>query len=228
MAPRARKRPRWDPTEFIGRFLIVDDDRSWAEGFAVTLRESRPVDFAGTTHDADRLLAGPHPHVALVIDVVLPGHNGLVYLGELRERGIAAPALLVTAIEEVDRLVHLRSSALGARVVHKRDALDAPADYGAVLDAFVRAALDYEHTVLGPRAALFDLSGGSITLAEMQVAELRLEGWSNADVAEELALSEKTVRNHVNHLLAKCGASGGMAALRELVARRERARRRSS
>lgn len=226
MSARPRSRRGSEPTAFIGRRLIVDDDVAWAKTFAARLRETRPVDIACRVADAEALLAGPYPYIGFVIDVVLPVGNGYELLRQLRERGIDAPVILVTGADEVTHRLHLRAGALGARLVHKDDEVMAPEAFAAITESFVELSLDHEQQTLGPRAALFDLSGGTMSLAELQVVELRLNGCTNAYVAEQLCISVKTVKNHVSRALAKCGATGiGVDGLNDAVHRRSLERR---
>ncbi len=225
MPPRPRKRPTWDPTEHIGRFLLVDDDRAYAELRAPFFRELRPVDTACSLREAEARLAGPFPYVAAVVDVVLPDGNGLDWLVALRRRGVDLPVLLLTGITELSHLVHLRADTLHARILHKDDERRAPGEFHALLARCRDAGIEYEMRTLGPRAALFDLSEGQLTQAELRVLELRLAGHSNGEAAEELGVSTSTVKNHVTRALAKCGAEGRRIDwLRERVDRRAHAR----
>lgn len=226
MGPRSHRRPKWDARELIGRFLLLDDDRSYAERIAPVLREVRPVDFARTIAEADDLLAGPFPHIALILDAALPDGDGFAYLDSLRERGLEAPALILTAASALTPIVLVQADRLGARLLQKDLEQICADEFRLLLHRLRDAALDYEERTLGPRAALFDLSDGRLTLAELQVAELRLAGYTNGEAAEELGLALKTVKNQFSNVLAKCGVRGGIASLRDRLARRAKALRR--
>lgn len=225
MAAR-RTSERWDPSEFIGRFLVIDDDAKYAEHIGAFMRERRPVDFARSIAEAERRLAGPTPYIGLVIDLVLPDGNGVAYLDTLRARGERAPAILLAAADELAHIVHVRVGALCARILHKEDEVRAHDDFETLVARFRELALEHEARSLGPRAALFDLSDGELTPTEMRVAELRLAGDTNAQVAEGLGITAKTVKNHVSSVLAKCGGTGrGLGWLRDRVEGRAHGRR---
>lgn len=102
----------------------------------------------------------------------------------------------------------MRVGAISARILHKDDEVRAHDDFETLVARFRKLALEHEARSLGPRAALFDLSDGELTPTEMRVAELRLAGDSNAQVAQELGMAVKTVKNHVSSVLAKCGGTG--------------------
>ena len=84
------------------RLLVVEDEPIAAEVLAKGLREhSYAVDVA--THGTKALEAAElNPYDLLIVDVMLPGMNGLELCRVLRERGVAAPVLMLTARGELD------------------------------------------------------------------------------------------------------------------------------
>jgi DNA-binding NarL/FixJ family response regulator len=62
-----------------------------------------------------------------------------------------------------------------------------------------------EFTQGRPAPAAEDPAFGQLSARERQVLALMAEGLSNAEIAERLAISEKTVRNHSSHLFDKLG-----------------------
>ncbi|RME71632.1 MAG: DNA-binding response regulator, partial [Planctomycetota bacterium] len=84
------------------RILVVEDDATIAEFLAKGLREAGfAVDVA---HDGLRglRLASTEPYDAAVIDVMLPGLDGLSLVERLRERGFDLPVLFLSARRSVD------------------------------------------------------------------------------------------------------------------------------
>jgi two-component system OmpR family response regulator len=94
------------------RVLVVEDERKMADLLARGLREEgHAVDVDGTGEDA-LWMAGAAPYEAIVLDVMLPGLDGLAACRELRERGIWTPVLLLTARDAVaDRVAGLDTGA---------------------------------------------------------------------------------------------------------------------
>jgi DNA-binding response OmpR family regulator len=79
------------------RALVVDDEVRLAEGLARSLRqEAFAVDVA---HDGEQALwlAGEHPYDVIVLDIMLPKVNGFLVCRRLREAGVEAPILMLTA-----------------------------------------------------------------------------------------------------------------------------------
>lgn len=94
------------------RILVVEDDRPLRDAVATLLKEeSYQVDEAD--NGADGLyLAQQRVHDLIVLDIMLPGMNGLSVLSELRSQGIVMPILLLTARDSVeDRVTGLDSGA---------------------------------------------------------------------------------------------------------------------
>ncbi len=83
------------------RILLVEDDRNL--GFATRdgLRSAFAVDWVGSAEEADAAIA-VNDYDALVLDVMLPGRSGLDLLGDLRNRRLDVPVLLLTARDAVE------------------------------------------------------------------------------------------------------------------------------
>ncbi|OAN62355.1 response regulator transcription factor [Sphingomonas sp. TDK1] len=94
----------------MAHVLVVEDDRPTAEAIASELRaHGYSVDTAGTGADALALAQAATPD-ALTLDRLLPDTDGLALLAKLREVGIHAPVLMVSALGDVDqRIAGLRA-----------------------------------------------------------------------------------------------------------------------
>ncbi len=94
------------------RILVVEDDRPLRDAVATVLKEeSYQVDEADNGPDG-LYLAQQRVHDLIVLDIMIPGMNGLEVLSELRAQGIAIPVLLLTARDGVaDRVCGLDSGA---------------------------------------------------------------------------------------------------------------------
>lgn len=98
--------------------LIVDDDPEVRDAltFMIGLRGFR-VEHCGTAREAIALAEGNAGYDCLIIDQGLPDHQGLDLLAMLRNRGVTAPAILVTTSPSAD--LHRRSMTAGAVIVEK-------------------------------------------------------------------------------------------------------------
>jgi DNA-binding NarL/FixJ family response regulator len=203
--------------------LIVDDHPVVRRGLRVLLEVQDGIEVAGEAGDgatALALAAEQDPDVIL-LDLKLPGMDGIAVLGELRVRNSAARVLVLTsATEPASASLAMRSGAAG--VVYK----------DVDPDALVRAIRSVHdgHLLLAPEAAdaLARSAGAAVagidalTAREREVLAEIAKGRSNREIARALGIAEKTVKAHVSSVLAKLGVQDRtQAAL--LAVRNERA-----
>src|SRR5207244_3260157 len=101
-----------DPTSDIVRPLLVEDDAMLGEAIRAGLkREGFAVDWVHDAEAAGQVLR-TEPFELVLLDLGLPGSDGLTLLKVLRERGLAAPVLIITARDAVsDRVQGLDAGA---------------------------------------------------------------------------------------------------------------------
>jgi two-component system response regulator FixJ len=192
--------------------LVVEDDPDWAALASEALgRAGLQVVVYATPADLLARPAWPRDG-CLLLDVHLPGMDGVELLRELRRRGVGLPAVMMTAFADVPLAV--RAMREGARDFVEKPF--SPADLvGRVTEAMAAAAAE-------PRAA--DPDGElaarltSLSPRERQVLELVVAGLPNKQVAARLELSVKTVELHRAHLMQKMRA-GSLAELVRLTLR---------
>ena len=188
--------------------LIVDDHPVVRRGLRVLLEVQDDIEVAGEAGDgaAALALAAELTPDVILLDLKLPGMDGIAVLTELKARGNVARVLVLTsATEPASASVAVRSGAAG--VIYK----------DVDPDALVRAIRSVHdgHLLLAPEAAdsLVRSSGGwgavaglgSLTSREREVLAEIAKGRSNREIARALTVSEKTVKAHVSAVLAKLG-----------------------
>ena len=91
--------------------LVVDDEPAVRESLRMLFKRECRVDTAEDVDSALRAVARAEPDLVL-LDVVMPGRSGLELIGELRERGIQTPVIVLTATNTVS--VAVEAMKLGA------------------------------------------------------------------------------------------------------------------
>ncbi|WP_062210948.1 response regulator transcription factor [Streptomyces sp. NBRC 109706] len=185
------------------RVLIVDDHQVVRRGLRTFLEVQDDIEVVGEAADGAAGVASAQelrPDVILM-DVKMPGTDGVEALRQLSEHGNPARVLIVTSFTERRTVVPaLRAGAAG--YVHKD--IDPSALAGAI------RSVHAGHVLLQPEVAgalLAQESGGgrpgALTDREREVLALIARGRANREIARALVLSEKTVKTHVSNILMK-------------------------
>ncbi|MCG3042327.1 response regulator transcription factor [Streptomyces sp. S1A] len=188
------------------RVLLVDDHQVVRRGLRTFLEVQGDIEVVGEAADGAEGVARAEelrPDVVLM-DLRMPGSDGVEALRKLRELGNPARVLVVTSFTEQRTVVPaLRAGAVG--YVYKD--IDPDALAGAI------RSVHAGHVLLQPEVARALLSqegadggpgrGTSLTEREREVLALIADGRSNREIARRLVLSEKTVKTHVSNILMK-------------------------
>lgn len=146
----------------------------------------------------------------LVLDINLPGMNGLQLQEFLKREGVEIPIVFVTGFGDV-------SSAVSALKGGAVDFIQKPFDYRMVVDVIRKAlARDVEARAARARRALLDTRIAALTDRERDVLRKVIEGKQNKVIAAELDISMKTVEAHRSKVMEKMGA-GSLAELVQLT-----------
>jgi DNA-binding NarL/FixJ family response regulator len=176
------------------------------EGLRAFLELQEGIEVAGEAGDGEEALEAAErlrPDVVLM-DLVMPRLDGLGAMRTLRERVPGARVIVLTSFLDDDKLLPaLRAGAAGyllknAEPQELARAVRAAHAGEALLDPVVAARLV---EALGEGAGEQPLD--RLTPREREVLQLIGRGFPNKRIALELRLSEKTVKTHVSHLLAK-------------------------
>ncbi|WP_318204272.1 response regulator transcription factor [Streptomyces sp. SCL15-4] len=188
------------------KVLLVDDHQVVRRGLRTFLEVQDDIEVVGEAADGAEGVARAEelrPDVVLM-DIKMPGMDGIEALRRLRALGHHARVLIVTSFTEQRTVVPaLRAGAAG--YVYKD--VDPDALAGAI------RSVHAGHVLLQPEVADALLSreeagggqgrGGSLTEREREVLGLIADGRSNREIARALVLSEKTVKTHVSNILMK-------------------------
>jgi len=201
--------------------LIVDDHPVVRRGLRVLLEVAGGIEVAGEAGDGDTalVLAAEHTPDVILLDLKLPGVDGIAVLGALKARDSAARVLVLTsATEPALASLALRSGAAG--VIYKDVDPDALVRaIRSVHDGHLLVAAEAAGSLVRPASPGAGLD--ALTGREREVLAELTHGRSNREIARALRIAEKTVKTHVSSVLAKLGVQDRtQAAL--LAVRQER------
>jgi two-component system, NarL family, response regulator LiaR len=190
------------------RVLVVDDHEVVRGGLRAFLELQDGIEVAGEAADGEQAIeavARVRPDVVLM-DLVMPRTDGIEALRVVRERSPDTRVIVLTSFLDEDKLLPaLRSGAAGYLLKNAQPneiarAVRAAYAGEAVLDPVVAARL----------VEALEAGGGEepldrLTPREREVLVLIGRGFPNKRIAQELQVSEKTVKTHVGHVLGKLG-----------------------
>jgi DNA-binding NarL/FixJ family response regulator len=200
------------------RIVVADDHPAFRRGLGQMLHDVDDIEIVGEADTGARAVsvaAEAAPDV-VVMDLRMPDLDGIEATRRLSSTDPAPAVIVLTMFEDDDSVfAAMRAGARGYLLK------------GAEQDEIVRAirAVAAGEAIFGPEIASrviahFATGGGSVNASfpqltdrEREVLEMVAAGKGNATIAHELAISLKTVRNHVSNIFTKLQVSDRAAAI---------------
>ncbi|MCH7699321.1 MAG: response regulator transcription factor [Chloroflexi bacterium] len=189
------------------RVLIVDDHAVVRQGLKAFLRAQDGIEFVGEAENGEEAIERARelePDV-IMMDLVMPGMDGVETMRKLSELGSEARVIVLTSFAEDDQVIAaVKAGAAGyllkdvrpdelasaIRTVHGGDALLHP----SVASKLMSKVAD---------AGSGETKPDALTVRELDVLKDIAGGMSNKEIAADLGVAEKTVKTHVSSILRK-------------------------
>ena len=202
------------PAEPI-RVVVVDDHQIVRDGLTALLGAIDAVEVVGAAADGKEAVhvVGETAPDVVVMDVQMPELDGIEPTRFLVGRDPALRVLMLTMNEDDDTILSaIRAGACGyllkgAGAAEVHNAIRTAAGGGMVFGASMAPRIGALLAGAGTRAAVAEPFPG-LTERERSVLQMIAAGRSNDDIAGELYVSNKTVRNTVSAIYAKLGVTG--------------------
>ncbi len=220
-------RPSGDRNEKISVFLL--DDHEIVRRGVTELVNAQPdmyvVSESGSAAEALTVVSGAPPDVA-VLDVRLGDGNGIEVCREIRSAHPDVACLILTSFADDQALIDAAMAGAAGYVLKQIRSNELIDSIRKVADGVI--LLD-SATVRMRMQRLKESEEGlvqTLTDQERRIFDLIGEGCSNRQIADEMYLAEKTVKNYVSNMLAKLGMSRRTEAAAHAARLEERQRRR--
>jgi two-component system response regulator DesR len=190
--------------------VLVAEDMHIVRGALVALLRLEPdIEVVGEVASGDQILPAARALGAevAIIDIDLPGKDGLTAAGELHSDLPECRTLILTSLGRPGTLRRALAAKVGGFLLK-----DAPPDK---LANAVRGVAAGRRMVDGELAlAAWDMEECPLTPRELEVLRLTAEGGSTVEVAAQLYLSAGTVRNYLTNIVTKLNARNRVDAIR--------------
>lgn len=199
------------------RVLLVDDQPLFRRALATLISAQFDMTVVGegeNGRDALDKVRALHPDI-VVMDVNMPGASGVDGVNAIRSAGFTTPIVMLTVSEDDDDLFEsIKAGANGyllknvrpeelfedLRGVMRGEAPIAPAVASKLLDALRVGGIPPRGLATPVQSAPGDVA---LTRRESEILQLVASGLSNKEIANELTITEGTVKNHVHNALEK-------------------------
>ena len=192
------------------RILVVDDHPVVRDGLTAMLNTQSDFEVVGEASDGEeavRKVADSDPDV-LLLDLEMPGVDGIETLQRLRQSKARARAIVFTVFDTDERIVSAMKAGAKGYLLK-----------GAPRDDVFRAVrvVNEGGSLLEPLIASRFLDSinnpDALTARQKEVLKLIATGLLNKEIADRLYISERTVKFHVSEILAKLGAGNRTEAV---------------
>jgi two-component system NarL family response regulator len=203
------------------RVLIVDDHALFRRGLQMVLGGEPDIEVVGEASDGGEAVEKAKalkPDVVLM-DVRMPRRSGIEAAGEIRaELPEAKILMLTTSDEEADLYEAIKAGASGyllkeISIEEVPDAIRSVWSGQSRISPSMASKLLTEFAAMSQRANDPKAAGAQLTPREMQVLRLVAQGLNNKDIADQLFISENTVKNHIRNILDKLHLHSRMEAV---------------
>jgi DNA-binding NarL/FixJ family response regulator len=186
------------------KVLVVDDHRLILDAIRVSLEREDDISVVGEADSGEKLLplVGQTGPDVVLLDVRMPGMDGLTVLDQLRQRYPSVAVVMLSGIDDPTLVRAALERGAAAFVLKHVD----PRDLAAAVRQVVRGSIFRPLDLVGSVKQSASEEAG-LTNRELSILEVLESGASNQEIAKRLFLAEQTVKFHLTNIYRKLGVS---------------------
>jgi DNA-binding NarL/FixJ family response regulator len=201
------------------RLVLADDHPLILHGLELCLRQEPDIEVLARCRDGLETLQAVIqfcPDI-LILDIQMPGKDGLAVLHELRQRQIPTRVILFTAVIDEDSL--LEAMRLGVKGVVLKE-MPVPLLIQSIRKVYAGDQWLEKQSTARAMGKMLNREAGArevakiLTRREIEIVRLVASGLRNKEIADKLAISEGTVKIHLHRSYEKLSIDSRMALLR--------------
>jgi len=202
------------------RILVADDHALFREGLRRILEFEEDIKIVGEAKDGGETfeLVGRFKPDVILMDISLPGTNGIKITRQIKRRYRKVYVIMLSMYEDTAHITDSFQAGASGYVIKTSPPGELLQTIRSVFKEGVSIPPTIEHKLLkGIRKPDFLRGTEKIHLTKREVRVLKLvaSGKTNKEIANKLFLSEKTVKNHLNHIYRKLGVKNRAQAVVE-------------
>ncbi len=192
------------------KVLVVDDHRLMLEAIRVQLEREDDISVVGCVDSGETVVAlvGQTGPDVVLLDVRMPGMDGLTVLEHLQTRYPSIAVVMLSGIEDPALVRAALERGAAAFVLKGIDPRDLAGAVRQVMRGTIFRALDRPGV-----GALSALEEAGLSPRELSILEALESGGSNREIAERLFVAEQTVKFHLTNIYRKLGVSSRTEAV---------------
>ena len=201
------------------RLILADDHPPILQGLTLLLRQEPDFEVLAGCRDGEETLQAVRqfqPDV-LILDILMPGKDGLAVLRELRQLKIPTRVILLTAAIDEDNLLEAMRLGVGGVVLKE---MAVPLLIQCVRKVYAGDQWLERHSIGRAMEKMLRREAGTrevaqlLTSRELEIVRLAASGLRNKEIANKLAISEGTVKIHLHRSYEKLHVDSRIALLR--------------
>jgi DNA-binding NarL/FixJ family response regulator len=198
------------------KVLAVDDHRLMLDAIRAVLGREDDISLVAEADAGDKVvpLVGQTGPDVVLLDVRMPGMDGLAVLEQLRERYPSVAVVMLSGIDDPALVRAALERGAAAFVLKHVDPRDLAAAVRQVVGGAIFRPLD-----LLPQGGRGTTDDAGLSKRELSILEALQSGSSNAAIAKELFLAEQTVKFHLTNIYRKLSVSSRTEAVRRAYER---------
>jgi DNA-binding NarL/FixJ family response regulator len=192
------------------RVLLVDDHPLMLDVLRVVLETQDDISVVGEARSGEKVLAlvGQTGPDVVLLDVRMPGMDGLTVLEQLRESFPSVAVVMLSGIEDPELVRAALERGAAAFLLKQLDPRDLAAAIRGVVKGTIFRLLDP-----GAPSRQSALEQTGLSKRELSILETLESGASNREIAKRLFLAEQTVKFHLTNIYRKLGVTSRTEAV---------------
>lgn len=193
------------------RVMLADDHILIREGIRQLLEYDSSIEVVGEASNGEQcleMISKVKPHV-LLLDINMPVKNGIEVLQEIRNKKMPVKVLILTVHNEIDYLLKAMDIGVDGYILKESDFLELKKAIDMVIagETYIQPNLI---PILNSRMVSRDKDKEKIDELTRREKEVLIEvanGKFNKEIADDLKISERTVKNHISSIFKKIDVS---------------------